>query len=224
MSRRTAIALGAILCLMLAQLYTSPTRAFGAPRGRLGAPRLVYQANWKHGKLGWSSSGDGSWQVVNGALLFDGAGASAILAPPTFTRRWNYAVEATIQTTGHSDYNGTSGFGIAFRAKRGLDLYPHYGAPDALGAGVLNASAGIAPIWVYPEPLDRSDFDPHGGWHTYRVEVRGNDIRLLVDGQLAARAKSNRFLGGPRMGIFSIDSEIAVRDFKVYGLSAYHHD
>jgi hypothetical protein len=140
------------------------------------------------------------------------------MAPVSTKGRSNYAIEMVAQALDHSDYNGTYGFGIIFRAPGKPDLLPHYGAPDALGAGIVNTSAVIAGMYVYPQELARSDFDPGQSWHTYRIEVRGNGIRFLIDGQLAARTRSTRFLAKSKLGLFSIDDGVTVRSFKVFAL------
>jgi hypothetical protein len=36
------------------------------------------------------------------------------------------------------------------------------------------------------------DYEPGSGWHTYRVEVRGNEASLLDDGTLVGSASSQR--------------------------------
>jgi hypothetical protein len=180
--------------------------------------KMVYQTTWQHGKIGWSSSGGGVWQVQNGELSYDGSGESAITAPASTRGRSNYAVEIVAQALDHSDYNGTYGFGIIFRAPAKPDLLPHYGTPDALGAGIVNTSAVVAGIYVYPQKLASSDFDPGQEWHTYRVEVRGTSIRLLIDGQLAAQTRSTRFLSRSKVGLFSIDDGVSVKSFKLIAL------
>lgn len=180
--------------------------------------KLVYQTTWLHGKLGWSSSGIGIWQVQNGGLSYDGSGESAIMAPISTKGRSNYAIEAVAQALDHGSYNGTYGFGIIFRAPAKPDLLPHYGAPDALGAGIVNTSAVIAGMYVYPQKLASSDLDPGQNWHTYRVEVRGNGIRLLIDSQLAAQTRTTRFLSKSRIGLFCVDEGLAVKSFRVFAL------
>jgi len=212
------------LIITAASLFYMPPTAAGiqaASPSRPASSTLLYASSWQHGTLGWSSTGHNGWHTVNGQLLFDGAGSSAIIAPIRLVNRLNYAVEATIQTTGqHGNYNDGYGFGLVFRAKKGFDVYPHPGAPSALGAGMVQSVAAISGVWVYAEDnkLASTNFDPGTAWHTYRVEVRGNSIRLLIDGQLACHVKSNQFLGNPRVGLYSIESEIGVGSFKVYGL------
>jgi hypothetical protein len=180
--------------------------------------KLVYQTTWLHGKLGWSSSGGGTWLVQNADLSYDGSGESAIMAPISTKGRSNYAIEVVTQALDHSDYNGTYGFGIVFRSSAKPDLLPHSSAPDTLGAGIVNTSAVIAGMYVYPQKLASSDFDPGQNWHTYRVEVRGTNIRLLIDGHLAAQTHSTRFLSRSRVGLFSIDAGVTVKSFKVFAL------
>jgi hypothetical protein len=67
-------------------------------------------------------------------------------------------------------------------------------------------------------PLDPS-FDPAAGWHIYRVEVRGNDIRVMVDGAVITEV-SNATTGttSGSVGLWDDHTEVAVRAFRVRDL------
>jgi len=46
-------------------------------------------------------------------------------------------------------------------------------------------------------------FEPGGEWHTYRVEAKGNEIRLLVDGDVLAEVVDNKYLDGGQVRLWS---------------------
>jgi len=41
-------------------------------------------------------------------------------------------------------------------------------------------------------------------WHTYRMEVDGNTLRVFHDGRLALEAVDNRYLTGGKIGLWSL--------------------
>jgi hypothetical protein len=57
----------------------------------------------------------------------------------------------------------------------------------------------------------------HNG-ECYWLEVKGNTIKLLVDGALLLDATDNRHLSNGRVGLVSIGAQINVRSFKVIQL------
>ncbi len=61
-------------------------------------------------------------------------------------------------------------------------------------------------------------FVPGQEWHTYRLEVEGNAIRLFVDGKLELQELSNRALTGGMVGLMGAHVELGVRRFAVYSL------
>jgi hypothetical protein len=52
----------------------------------------------------------------------------------------------------------------------------------------------------------------------YRVEVRANTLRLLVDGARMVDATDNRYLSPGRVGLWSDQYQLEVRSFKVIAL------
>lgn len=67
--------------------------------------------------------------------------------------------------------------------------------------------------------LQQQAFTPSlGDFHTYRVEVRGNDIKYSIDGGDLLEATDNRYLKGDRTGIFVKGVQLTVRSFKIVAL------
>src|SRR5215218_3417339 len=66
--------------------------------------------------------------------------------------------------------------------------------------------------------LDVRPFRPRTDWHLYRVEVRGNTLRVLIDGAFALSATDNTHLSRRKVGLWSNRSQISVRSFDVTAL------
>jgi len=56
----------------------------------------------------------------------------------------------------------------------------------------------------------------HG--HTYRLEARGTELRLLVDGAVLLETHEARVLADGRVGVFSGGEQVTVRRFAVIAL------
>ncbi len=170
--------------------YPSPTPT------PLPAGIVLYQADWSHGLVGWQ--GTQGWKVVQGQLETDSSGSATFTIPyrPPVS---NYAIEIRLQIVQLLSQIGGSSFAIFATKAPGKDGYE---------AGV-NTILGTAPHPMAAHPaslvsLDPSDdtapgsglpiaYYPRPGWHIYRVEVRGNEARLLVDGiQVGNSARSER--------------------------------
>ena len=88
-----------------------------------------------------------------------------------------------------------------------------------LGCDGLYCWAGVATADTDTEVLkETTKFRPGNGWHRYRVEVRGNHLRVLVDGRQVNSVSSRRMAGQTAVGIYALAAHIQVRDFKVLGL------
>jgi hypothetical protein len=61
-------------------------------------------------------------------------------------------------------------------------------------------------------------FDPASNWHTYRVEVKGNIVRLRIDGFTMASVNDNHSLAPGHVGLWSNNYQLEVRSFKVIKL------
>jgi len=162
----------------------------------LPAGIVLYQADWSHGLVGWQETQ--GWKVVQGQLETDSSG-SATLTIPYRPPVSNYAIEIRLRIVQLLSQIGGSSFAIFATKAPGKDGYE---------AGV-NTILGTAPHPMAAHPaslvsLDPSDdtapgsglpiaYYPRSGWHIYRVEVRGNEARLLVDGiQVGNSVRSER--------------------------------
>lgn len=161
---------------------------------------LYDMKDWSVANNGWAATGQ--WKTVGKMLVSDGSERSNAVAPVELATQ-DYAVEAEIQILVVSDValvarmvNGT-GYSGGYRS--GYDsgtLYISYGGDD----------------------ISSADFKMDQAWHKYRLEVRGNSLRLLVDGAEVVRAMDNRMLDAGTVGIYSGSSQMNVRAFRVIAL------
>jgi hypothetical protein len=70
-------------------------------------------------------------------------------------------------------------------------------------------------------PLDsigQTSFDPGNAWHTYRLEGKGTQINLSIDGRLVLVVNDNRYLSGGQLGFKSFETQLSISNFKVIAL------
>jgi hypothetical protein len=134
--------------------------------------------------------------------------------PPTD----DYAVEAEIQVI--SNPNCCDGFGIVVRGDgSGSGRDNNYKA----GIGHGGDSGPYGAVVIAGDPfhccLGHQAFSPGKGLHTYRLEVKGKTIRLLIDNALIHEVTDNRFLTGRRVGLWAYTSpQVSVHSFRVFQL------
>jgi hypothetical protein len=66
--------------------------------------------------------------------------------------------------------------------------------------------------------MGKPQFDPGTSQHTYRVEVKGKDIKLLVDGNVIAEATDTDQQGGGMIGLTSSQTQLTISSFTVFSL------
>jgi Domain of Unknown Function (DUF1080) len=187
---------------------------------------VLYQEDGSDNWKGWSGSVD--WKILNRTLINDGT-YDTDSEPPTITSPYyiqgttNYAVEARVrvlrQTTGRQL---TPYFGISVRGTSAGNGWQGY------WASVIAANSYALGTDLYIQNnvannfsqsvLASAPFDPGTDWHTYRVEVNGNDIKVLVDGVLALETQDNQFLTGGQIGFGTADTELVISSFKIIAL------
>lgn len=176
------------------QTTTSPAKQSSPTSTSLPAGIVLYQADWSHGLTGWP--GTHGWKVVQGQLESDTSG-SATFTIPYQPKVSNYAIEFRLQVVRTMPPYGGN-YEIAA---------PKLPDKDGYNAGVFDLKAsGPHPFGLHPQsnvylnpPSPPSpgngmpqDYEPGSGWHTYRVEVRGNEVNLLDDGTQIGSASSQQ--------------------------------
>ncbi len=193
---------------------------------------VLYEADATGGLDEWTGSAD--WLHRDGQLINDGsAKATLIVAPYEPGSVSDYAVEAEISlvrcatrddfTTVPQQFpretpRGNGGFGLIARAEeRGA-----YWAGENCREPDNDANDNVQ-IWAADQDgafdsLAEQEHTVDAEWHTYRMEVRGDVIRLLVDGEPLLETRDVRYIGGGQVGLWSSLSQISVRSFRVLAL------
>jgi hypothetical protein len=191
--------------------------------------KTLWHATWSRHLTGWQL--DSHWSTIAHTLTYDGSGVSTAIAPYTVSPGHPYVVQARIQDDGHDDtYNGNDGFGIVFRVNGSVDFMPDNPNSTALAAGIFERSdytnepdgtfIGLWDAKVYVDsPLRSASYRLDNAWHTYRVEVRGTNVRVLVDGRKVLSCETTKYLSGRGIGIFSEFHQLNVKSFKVIALN-----
>jgi hypothetical protein len=148
-----------------------------------GGDGIVFEAP---GRNELETLASGSWSATADALVNPGSSAVAepwlVLSAVPST---DFAVEAEIRVTGRLESVCDQSFGLVAGSP---------GANQVFGGGLIFPCASDTPrarltdvsVWengYNADPvLAEETFDPGSEWHTYRFELRGDDVRLLVDG------------------------------------------
>lgn len=188
---------------------------------------VLYSADWSSGLNGWTGSQE--WSVSNGQLQSDGTDGNGhfgldAISPPYRPSTANYAVEARIQVV-----NSVYGLGQCYVGIRGRVQNPST-SPSYVGDGYfLGFNGGYNAAMVAFESLNNApnggfdalqsqNFTPGFEWHTYRVEFRGNQMTLFIDGKLIAQVTDSRL---PTTGILQLEDGFCpanVSSFQVFTL------
>jgi hypothetical protein len=157
------------------------------------------------------------WNMVNGMLVSDGSTDAMVYAPFDPNGLANYAVEAEIQVLPSEHRRG---FGVFGRATDAGEIWLSTGSLLPTGGGYYGDD-GIR-IFVGNDgekAIAGQEYAIDGEWHTYRLEVDGNQIRGLLDGAIILVAQDNRFLDPGLTGLFVQEhTQINVRAFRVIAL------
>lgn len=174
---------------------TADTGVLASPTPtRLPAGTVLYQSDWTQGLGGWQ--GAQGWKVMQGQLESDSSGSAAFTIPYQLTVS-DYAVEIHLQIVRLlRQYGGY--FSIFAPKAPGKDGYQAGASgleepgPRAFGAHpqshvFLDPGEDASPNSGIPQ-----DYEPGFGWHMYRVEVQGNEARLLDNGVEIGSASSQK--------------------------------
>jgi len=154
--------------------------------------------------------GGSSWKHVNGMLVNDGSAyPNALLRLPVKPATANYAVEASIQLVGGSDE-----FGVVAR----LDSN-NKGLSGSLEGGQGAVLISGDPTNYFDGFKQQSGYNADSAYHTYRLEVNGNNVTFLVDGSAVLQGVDNRFLDPGQPGLWDAQrTQINVKSIRVIAL------
>jgi hypothetical protein len=171
---------------------------------------VLYNADWSKGNDGWNITGE--WNINDGVLVNNKStiDTSKLLAPLQLTTT-NYAVDARIQTS-ETNY----AFGIIVGSDGNSNGYACY--MYHLYDGSVNITNDLSVNPRMTSPLQSHLYQVDTNWHTYRVEVRGIQITLLIDNQQFLQVLSSNHSSAREVGLIDENSAINVGGFKVTSL------
>jgi hypothetical protein len=178
---------------------------------------VLYASDWSIGLGGWPASY--GWTVEGGLLRNDGSDfgdgnwlgglwnlhwvAAPYVVPTDLT---HYAVEAEIRL---AQRPACGSFGLVVRGAQQVGIHDCQGnAPPVVSLRTHT------PALLAATPMPAS-FDPSREWHVYRIEVRGDEIRALVDGAVIATSRDASLVGGGAVGLWDDHTQLTVRAFSV---------
>jgi len=183
---------------------------------------VMYQADWTTGMNGWSGSKD--WKYVSGMIVDDGSvsqpSKDTWIVSPYQPKTADYALEVEIQTIAPKcgKQYGADDFGIIARATNDGAIVGGYHCAAGPFRGSPPGGLGIAATPYFTLQTDTQAYPQDAEWHTYRLEIKGNTMTLLLDGTKRITVADNTYLVSGKVGLFSNGAQISVRSFKVIAL------
>lgn len=195
-------------------LPTTPTPTLCSP-----TPCVLYQAGGSSGWANWAFSSD--WrQVTNGIVISNGGGSPpSAVSPYTIPTGISFAVEAEMMTpdTGSLWWE----YGVAACGATQGNQWTGY---------VGRIAKDYSPVYAFATRFSSNGgsdfgqhvFDPGTGWHTFRLEVRGNVVTFKVDGAPVVQATDEEFIPcGNQVGFYDgggVQREVEVKSFEVFAI------
>ncbi len=221
----TSVLLFVLLVLILPQPPPPPMPSVSTPSptpSQASSPgRVLYET---HDFKGWTGTSD--WKVLSATntLVNDATRdrsqppyGPSIPAPYLVQGTNDYAVEARMQVTGTPIFPLYHPcFGITVRGNPVGGSWQGYYV--GVGCNSYLTSVFITDVNTIDAYLKEVQFAPGTSWHTYRVEVKANTIRFLVDGGLLLELQDSTYLTGGQVGLFCYNAQLSVSDFKVITL------
>lgn len=198
------------------------------PAGSPVAGEILFEANAETGFDNWTEGYFGGFTnqfTTEDGILVAEEGGYTVLFAPYLTTSPDYILEAEIRLTppGPGTPEPEVIWTIAGLAARYNDDAPEgdegylaltRGRSAELEAEESESLASISNLPGAGLP------DPSDGWHTYRFELYGDNLRFLIDGVLIAEASDAKFKGyhvEGRVGVVASLGPLEVRAFRVIG-------
>lgn len=182
-------------------------------------------------------SGSAEWTHVNtGAIGSDGSddGSSGkdynIWASAFQPTTANYAVEAKIQYVRSTDYRARYEIGVLVRGdgsqngfEIGMEQFYDCNQSAVVSKAFIavlqnnSANTGYCDELTTPKILTKA-YPLGTDYVTYRIEVKGNEIKLLINGNAILDTTDNHYQSAGQIGLRDIYGDINVASVKVFAL------
>ena len=192
------------------------------PRPTVG-PALAYDATGSAALREWA---DASWSMDGDLLVNPNAPivAEQWIVGPERLPRGGYAIVAEVRVRDLADDVCNQSFGVV----AGNDAEVVWGGGLLFPCNSSTARARLTDLTDWRDGYDRDqeladrEVDLDDGWHELRLEVRGADLRLLIDGEEVLTARDPRagevVTADSQFGLWSQGVNVSVRRIAVYEL------
>lgn len=168
----------------------------------------------------------GRWTVANNRLVNDSPQALSEpwLQLPYQTETGDFAIEAEIRVDGLAPGVCNQTFGV-IAGSQASGLY--WGGGVIYPCGLSDSTVRLTDVSNWTDGYDqdrefaREEFAPGQEWHQYRLEVRGNELRLLIDGDEVLTGTEAALRGGltnGQAGLWTQGVRLSVRRVIIVGL------
>ena len=157
-------------------------------------------------------------------IVDDGSAAQVTkdtwIVAPYEPKTADYAVEVEMQNIKPKcgKQYGQEDFGVVARATNAGAILAGYHCTAGPLRDPPPGGLGIAATPSFTLGKDDRAEAQDDGWHTYRLEIKGNAMTLLVDGSKRVGTADNTYLSSGKVGLFSHGAQISVRSFRVIAL------
>jgi hypothetical protein len=125
------------------------------------------------------------------------------VAPCNLNTTSDYTVEAKIQVV-----HGNPCFALDVRGTTDANGWHGYQARICNGQATFTSENSN-------DIITSSTFDPGTNFHTYRIEAKGTQLKLFIDGGLELTGNDNRYLSGNQIGLRSNSTQLTVSSFTI---------
>jgi hypothetical protein len=203
------------------------TAIAGSPSTSASGEAVLFEANAQTGFDDWTDGYFGGFAnqfTVQDGILVAEEGGYTVLYAPYLTTSPDYILEAEIQLIppGPGTPETATNWTIAGLAARYKDN--GFGEDDEGYTATTQGSGAEIEAEEFTSVGSMSGLPGAGlpdvseGWHVYRFELRGDQLRFLIDGVLIAEGTDSQFTGfgaDGRVGIVASLGPLEVRSFRV---------
>jgi hypothetical protein len=168
----------------------------------------------------------GGWTIRGDQLVHDSPQPQTepLLLVPYQTPSGDFAIEAEIKVDGLAQGVCNQSFGVV-AGSPSMALF--WGGGVIYSCGSTTPAARITDVsdWTngydQDRQLARGNFNPEAEWHRYRLEVRGDELRLLIDGEEILTTTDPALVGGlntGQTGLWSQGVQLTVRSLAIFAL------
>ncbi|MDQ3779516.1 MAG: DUF1080 domain-containing protein [Chloroflexota bacterium] len=195
------------------------------PRDSTPEIEPLYLAEGRSDFIAWAVN---SWSINEDQLVNEG---NTIVGEPWAIGPYrpddeDYALEAEVRVRDLAPNVCDQSFGIVAGPDGNGVVWGGgviFRCPGGEPSGRITDVANVGNGYNQDREIASGAFDPGDTWHTYRLEVRGNRLTLLIDGEEVANGTDTtaaRSARASQIGIWSQGVRLSVRRIAVYPLEA----